>query len=122
MKETLDAVRPFFTDYGIWISLGYGVAGLVFALLLIPWILRASPGSERMRQIGSAIEEGAKAYLNRQILSISLIAVLIFILLICFKDRATTLGFLIGGICSLLAGYIGMRIAVTANTRTANAA
>jgi K(+)-stimulated pyrophosphate-energized sodium pump len=125
MKETLDVldvVRPFFTDYGIWISLAYGVAGLAFALLLIPWILRASPGNDRMRQIASAIEEGAKAYLNRQILSISLIAVLIFILLIYFKDWATTLGFLIGGICSLLAGYIGMRIAVMANTRTAHAA
>src|SRR5690606_18649836 len=75
-----------------------------------------------MRQIAGAIEEGAKAYLRRQVQSIGLIAVFIFILLMIFKDTATAIGFVVGAICSLASGYIGMRIAVLANTRTAQAA
>lgn len=122
MNETLEVFRPFFTTYGIWISLAYGLLGLCFAGFLIPWMLRSSPGNERMKQIAGAIEEGAKAYLNRQIVSISLIAVVILVLLLLFKDWPTSVGFLIGAVCSLAAGYTGMRIAVMANTRTAQAA
>jgi hypothetical protein len=75
-----------------------------------------------MRQISGAVQEGAKAYLNRQVITISSIAVIIFILLFIFKDRATAIGFVIGASCSLSAGYIGMRIAVIANVRTTQAA
>ena len=75
-----------------------------------------------MRQIAGAIQEGAKAYLNRQVITISVIAVVIFILLFIFKDHATAVGFLVGAACSLAAGFIGMRIAVLANTRTTQAA
>jgi len=80
-----------------------------------------------MRQIAAAIEEGAKAYLHRQVVTISGIAAVIFILLLVFKDNflhngATSIGFLIGAVCSLAAGFIGMRIAVLANVRTAQAA
>src|SRR5256885_12577764 len=71
-----------------------------------------------MREIAGAIQEGAKAYLNRQVITISSIAVIIFILLFIFKDRPTAIGFMIGAFCSLSAGYIGMRIAVVANVRT----
>ena len=107
---------------GIYVSLVCAVVGLLFAGWLIRGILAASPGNERMRQIAAAIEEGAKAYLRRQILTISAIAAVIFFLLLFFKDGATSLGFLIGAVCSLAAGFIGMRIAVLANTRTAQAA
>src|SRR4029450_6590060 len=65
---------------------------------------------------------GAKAYLNRQVITISSIAVIIFILLFIFKDRPTAIGFVIGAFCSLSAGFIGMRIAVVANVRTTQAA
>nr|MBA2743392.1 sodium-translocating pyrophosphatase [Chthoniobacterales bacterium] len=75
-----------------------------------------------MREIAGAIEEGAKAYLHRQVVTISAIAAVIFILLFIFKDGATAVGFLIGASCSLAAGYIGMRIAVLANVRTTQAA
>ncbi|HEY2125215.1 MAG TPA: sodium-translocating pyrophosphatase, partial [Chthoniobacterales bacterium] len=92
------------------------------AFLLIGRILRCSPGNERMREISGAIQEGAKAYLHRQVVSISRIAAVLFILLFFFKDRMTAVGFLIGAVCSLAAGYIGMRIAVLANTRTTQAA
>ncbi len=107
---------------GVPLALLCAVIGLVFAFFLIGKILRSSPGNERMRQIAGAIEEGAKAYLKRQVTSISFIAAILFLLLFFFKDHATGIGFVIGAFCSLAAGYIGMRIAVLANTRTAHAA
>src|ERR1700704_273595 len=109
-------------DSGVRLSMLGAVIGLVFAFFLIRTILRRSPGNERMRQISAAVQEGAKAYLNRQVISISMIAAVIFVLLFFGKDHATALGFLIGALCSLAAGYIGMRIAVLANTRVTQAA
>ncbi|CAA9268852.1 MAG: Pyrophosphate-energized proton pump [uncultured Chthoniobacterales bacterium] len=109
-------------DFGVTLSMLCGVAGLVFAFFLIKAITSKSPGNERMREIAGAIEEGAKAYLQRQVVTISAIAAVIFILLGIFKDWSTAFGFLIGAFCSLAAGYIGMRIAVLANVRTAQAA
>src|ERR1044071_2001081 len=107
---------------GVRLSLICAVIGLGCAFLLIAVILRSSPGNERMRQISGAVQEGAKAYLNRQVMTISVIAVLIFLLLFFFKDHPTAFGFLLGAFCSLAAGYIGMRIAVLANARVTQAA
>ena len=98
------------------------VIGLAFAFFLILAIMRHSSGNERMREISAAVQEGAKAYLNRQVKTISVIAVAIFILLFIFKDHPTAIGFVIGAFCSLAAGFIGMRVAVLANVRTAQAA
>src|SRR5207245_8902030 len=84
--------------------------------------MRHSPGNESMQHISAAVQEGAKAYLNRQVVTISAIAVVIFILLFIFKDHPTAIGFVIGAFCSLSAGFIGMRIAVIANVRTTQAA
>jgi K(+)-stimulated pyrophosphate-energized sodium pump len=109
-------------QYGVTLAMVCAIAGLLFAFFLIKAVIRLSPGNERMRQIPGAIEEGAKAYLKRQVRTISVIAVVIFVLLYIFRDKATALGFLIGAFCSLAAGYIGMRIAVLANTRTTQAA
>ena len=75
-----------------------------------------------MKQIAGAIEEGAKAYLGRQVRSICMIAVVIVVLLAIFKDMPTAIGFVLGAVCSLAAGFIGMRIAVVANVRTAQGA
>src|SRR6267154_447580 len=107
---------------GVRLSLICAVVGLGCAFILIAVILRSSPGNERMRQISGAVQEGAKAYLNRQVMTISVIAVIIFLLLFFFKDHATAFGFLLGAFCSLAAGYIGMRIAVLANARVTQAA
>jgi K(+)-stimulated pyrophosphate-energized sodium pump len=107
---------------GVTLSMVCAALGLVFAFLLIKAVIRLSPGNDRMRQIAGAVEEGAKAYLKRQVVTISAIAAVIFILLFIFRDKFTAIGFLIGAFCSLAAGYIGMRIAVLANTRTAQAA
>ena len=109
-------------DSGVPLSMLCAVVGLIFAFLLIAVILRSSPGNERMREISAAIQEGAKAYLKRQVVTISVIAVVIFLLLLRFKDHPTAIGFVIGAFCSLAAGYIGMRIAVLANVRTTQAA
>src|SRR6266511_2417977 len=107
---------------GVPLSMVCAVIGLVFAFFLIFAVTRHSAGNEKMREISAAVQEGAKAYLNRQVKTISVIAVIIFILLFVFKDHPTAIGFVIGAFCSLAAGFIGMRVAVLANVRTAQAA
>src|SRR5438270_9078085 len=107
---------------GVTLSMVCAAVGLAFAAFLITAVIRASPGNERMREISGAIQEGAKAYLHRQVVTISVIAALIFVLLFIFKDHSTAVGFIIGAVCSLSAGYIGMRIAVLANARVTQAA
>ncbi len=109
-------------DTGIPLSMVFAVAGLGFAFFLIRSIIASSPGNERMKQIAGAIEEGAKAYLHRQVFTISIIAAVMFVLLLIFKDVATGIGFVVGAVCSLGAGFVGMRVAVLANTRTTQAA
>jgi K(+)-stimulated pyrophosphate-energized sodium pump len=109
-------------ESGVHLSMVCAVVGLAFAFFLIAAIKRLSPGNERMRQISAAVQEGAKAYLNRQVITISAIAVVIFVLLFFFKDHPTAIGFVVGASCSLSAGFIGMRIAVLANVRTTQSA
>src|SRR5438067_6965140 len=107
---------------GVPLSMVCAVIGLAAAFFLIAAVVRSPAGNQRMREIAGAVQEGAKAYLNRQVITISSIAVIIFILLFIFKDRPTAIGFVIGAFCSLSAGFIGMRIAVVANVRTTQAA
>jgi len=118
----LSLLATLLLDFGVWLALVCAAIGLGFAYYLIRKVIAYSPGNDRMRQIAGAIQEGAKAYLNRQILSVSLIAALIFVILIFAKGIFTAVGFLIGAACSLAAGYIGMRVAVLSNCRTAQAA
>src|SRR5436309_7420383 len=109
-------------DSGVALSMVCSVVGLAAAIFLIVFVKRLDAGNERMRQISSAVQEGAKAYLNRQVMTISVIAVIIFILLWIFKDHPSAIGFVIGAFCSLSAGFIGMRVAVITNVRTTQAA
>src|SRR6266700_3666799 len=109
-------------DSDVHLSMLCAAIGLAFAFFLITAVIRSSSGNERMRQISAAVQEGAKAYLNRQVITISVIAAIIFVLLFIFKDHPTATGFVIGAFCSLAAGFIGMRIAVIANVRTTQAA
>ncbi|MDQ3621627.1 MAG: sodium/proton-translocating pyrophosphatase, partial [Verrucomicrobiota bacterium] len=111
-----------FQNYGIMLASLCALVGLGFAFYLIKSVVSLPAGNERMKQIAAAIEEGAKAYLGRQVRSISAIAVVITVLLFIFKDAATALGFVLGAGCSLAAGFIGMRIAVMANVRTTQGA
>jgi K(+)-stimulated pyrophosphate-energized sodium pump len=107
---------------GVPLSMVCAAIGLAFAFILIAAVMRSPSGTERMRKISAAVQEGAKAYLNRQVKTISVIAVVIFVLLFFFKDHPTAIGFVVGAFCSLAAGFIGMRVAVLANVRTAQAA
>ena len=107
---------------GVWLALLCALVGLGFAYYLIRLVISCSPGNERMRQIAAAVQEGAKAYLNRQIASVGMIAAIIFVILIFAKGFYTSFGFLIGAACSMAAGYVGMRVAVLSNCRTAEAA
>jgi K(+)-stimulated pyrophosphate-energized sodium pump len=112
----------FLLQNGLPISIALAAVGLVVALLLIRQILSASPGNTKMQEIGGAVQAGAKAYLNRQIMAIVPIALIILVAIWWLRDTATAVGFIVGAVCSLAAGYIGMMIAVRANVRTAQAA
>lgn len=106
----------------IIISLGAAVVAIVYGLLLSRWIFKLPQGNEKMQEIAKAIQEGAKAYLNRQTKTVAFIAVFIFLILGMLLDWTTAVGFLVGAVLSGLAGYIGMNVSVRANVRTAEAA
>jgi K(+)-stimulated pyrophosphate-energized sodium pump len=115
-------LAAFLTDSGLALAMVCAAVGLAYAFYLIKTIMASPAGNERMKQIAGAIEEGAKAYLGRQVRSISVVAVLVAVLVAWFKDMPTAVGFVLGAVCSLAAGFIGMRLAVVANVRTAQGA
>ncbi|MBY0408338.1 MAG: sodium-translocating pyrophosphatase, partial [Rickettsiales bacterium] len=99
-----------------------GVASLLYGLFAGRSIMAAATGSARMVEIASAIQEGARAYLNRQYQTIGVVGVVICILISMKLGVYVGVGFAIGAIASGLAGFIGMNISVRANVRTAQAA
>ena len=94
----------------------------IYTLYLIFWLKRQPSGTPEMVEISRAIQEGSSAYLNRQYKTIGVVALVLFIIIGFTLDLTTAIGFLIGATASALAGYIGMNIAVRANTKTAAAA
>ena len=112
----------FLISYGIPAALVLGGVAIITAIILAVKVKAMPTGTDLMREIAAAVQEGAKAYLSRQIKTISAIAIVLLILIAIFKGPPTALGFLIGATCSLLAGFIGMRVAVISNIRTAQAA
>lgn len=106
----------------IEIALATGVLALLFALYNALSVLKQEQGTPRMIEIASAIQTGAKAYLNRQYKTISMFVVVLAIVFGYFLGITAALSFLTGAVLSALAGYIGMHMSVRANVRTAKAA
>jgi K(+)-stimulated pyrophosphate-energized sodium pump len=107
-------------------ALGAGLLALLFALWKSSWINRQDAGTERMREIGAAVREGAMAFLSREyrVLAIFVVGVAVLLYLGNMRDGAqlTALSFVVGALCSGLAGFLGMRVATAANMRTTQAA
>ena len=99
-----------------------GVLALLYGLYAIRSVLASPAGTERMQEIAAAIQEGARAYLNRQYRAIAIAGVVIGVLLGLRLGMSVAVGYFIGAILSGAAGYIGMNVSVRANVRTAEAA
>ena len=99
-----------------------GAIGVLFALVLAGIVKGAPAGNERMQEIAGAIKEGAIAYLNRQLKSMGVAGIIIFVIIFATLGAKTAIGFMIGAVASFIAGYIGMRVSVIANVRTTEAA
>jgi len=102
-------------------SLVCGVLALVYGVVTARSVLASSPGSQRMQEIAAAIQEGARAYLNRQYTTIGIVGLVIFAGISVLLGIKVGIGFLVGAILSGAAGYIGMNISVRANVRTTEA-
>jgi K(+)-stimulated pyrophosphate-energized sodium pump len=99
-----------------------GAVALLYGIYAIRSVLAAPDGNDKMREIAAAIQEGAKAYLNRQYTAIAMVGVVIGVLLGLKLGLLVAIGYFIGAILSGVAGYVGMNVSVKANVRTAEAA
>src|SRR3954466_7089912 len=114
----------WFSEHPVLFAVICAIIGVGYGLYLTYWLLGRPAGSERMQEIGRAIQEGAAAYLRRQYITVGIVAIVPFLLL-GFYDKlgwGTAFGFLIGATLSAAAGFIGMNVAVRSNVRTAEAA
>jgi K(+)-stimulated pyrophosphate-energized sodium pump len=115
-------LSDFFTDHGVLFALLCAGAAVIYGAVTTRSLLALSPGNETMANLSKAIQEGASAYLRRQYLTIAIVGALLFVVLIFLQDIEVAIGFLIGGIASAAAGFIGMNVSVRANARVAEAA
>jgi len=115
-------LSSFLTQHGVLIALVCAGAAVVYGILTSRALLALSPGNETMRAISAAVQEGARAYLNRQYTTIAGVGVVLFIVLIPIQNIRVAIGFAIGGVLSASAGYIGMNVSVRANARVAESA
>ncbi len=105
-----------------WFVLACGALAVLYGVLATRSVLAASPGNERMQEIARAVQEGARAYLNRQYTTVAVVGVVIGVALGLVLGLHVAIGYFIGAILSAATGYIGMNVSVRANVRTAEAA
>jgi K(+)-stimulated pyrophosphate-energized sodium pump len=115
-------LSEFLADHGVVVALVCAGLAVIYGAVTARALLALSPGNERMQAISGAIQEGARAYLNRQYRTIAIVGTVLFVALIFVQDIEVAVGFLIGGAASASAGYIGMNVSVRANARVAEAA
>ncbi len=115
-------MSEFLTDHGVVIALVCAGCAVIYGAVTSRQLLALSPGNEQMRSISAAVQEGARAYLNRQYTTIAAVGAVLFVALIFIQNIEVAVGFLIGGLASAAAGYIGMNVSVRANARVAEAA
>ncbi len=106
------------------IVLGSAALAIIYGAVVIHFILKLDGGNEKMKEIAKAIQEGAKAFLNRQYKAVAMVAAILFLVIgfIPSLGWTTAAAFLLGAVLSALTGYIGMFVSVRANVRTAEAA
>ena len=99
-----------------------GFLALLYGIVTSRAVLAASAGTARMQEIAGAVQEGARAYLNRQYTTIAMVGAVVGVVLGIFLGLHVAIGYFIGSILSGTAGYVGMNVSVRANVRTAEAA
>src|SRR5207244_8561112 len=110
-------LTKFLTDHGTVVALVCAGAAVVYGVLTTRWLLSKSPGNERMQEISKAVQEGARAYLRRQYTIIGLVAIALAVALLIALNVRVAVGFLIGGVLSASAGFIGVNVLVPADSR-----
>ncbi len=115
-------MSAFLTDHGVIIAVVCALVAVAYGVVTTTQLLALSPGNAEMQRISAAVQEGARAYLNRQYLVIAGVGVVLFIALLFIQDIYVAVGFAIGGILSGAAGYIGMNVSVRSNARVAESA
>lgn len=106
----------------MFVAAAAGILALLFALVLTGKVNKVSEGTDRMKEIASAIAEGARAFLFAEYRILAVFIVVLFVIILLVRDPLTAVCFLCGALLSIAAGYCGMNVATKANVRTANAA
>lgn len=109
----------------LYLIIAAGVVAVLYGVITRASLMKASTGNERMNEIAGAIQEGAKAYLNKQYKAIAIVGIVVTILLVVLfwgsSGPIAPIGFVLGAVLSGIAGYVGMLVSVQANVRTTEA-
>ena len=106
----------------LWLVIAAGLLAIAYGAFTVNAVMSMSTGSDRMKEIAGAIQEGAQAYLNRQYTTIAAVGAVAFLVLLVALDLTSAIGFALGAILSGAAGFVGMLVSVRANVRTTQAA